>query len=233
MAGPYGPIEAECLRDALIRDSVRARMCEHLARRPSVNEESELERLASIAAEIDATGPDADLREAIDVIRAYERAFAWSVLGFERLLWLCREATMPVSDATRANDHVLQKVASALPGVVRELEDALGRTTTSHLGAHPEPLTDVREFLKRAVDTASSVTAMADVLFDRHGDVQRGKFDRGRRKLPWLERTAGGLTLTMTRVGGATGALGSPDDIRPHAYRLAAADALIAAGATS
>jgi hypothetical protein len=63
----------------------------------------------------------------------------------------------------------------------------------------------------------------------RHSDVQRGKFDGGRRKMPWLEVTTGRISLTMTRVGGLSGEAVSPQDIAPHPYRLAAADPFVAA----
>jgi hypothetical protein len=229
MTGPHGIKEAICLNEALVRDPVRARMCALLANRPFVNAESESDRLKAIATQLMSSGPEADLRDAITVILAYEAAFAWVVLGFERLLWLCREATVPLTDPTRSNDPILRKVAEALPSVVRKLEDALTNATTAHVGAHPEPLVDVREFLRRAVEVPSNVAVTSEVIFNHHADVQRGKFDRGKRKLPWLERTPAGITLTMTRVGGAMGELTSHEQIRPHFYRLAAADAFIAA----
>lgn len=229
MAGPHGPKEAACLNEALVRDPVRARMCELLAKRPFGADETERDRLKAIVTEIASTGPDADLRDAIRTILAYETAFAWAVLGFERLLWLCREATTPLTDTTRTNDPILRQVADALPGVVKKLEDAMANAATAHVGAHPEPLADVRAFLRRAVDASPNVTATSDVIFDRHADVQHGKFDRGRRKLPWLEKSPAGITLTMTRVGGSMSEVTSYTHIRPHFYRLAAADAFIAA----
>ena len=233
MSGPHGPKEAACLDEALVRDPVRARMCELLAKRPFLDGESEMRRLKSIASGLDAAGPDADLKETMNVILAYETTFAWALLGFERLLWLCREAAVPITSTERANDIILRKVAEALPAAVSRLEAALGSVSTAHLGAHPEPLVDVREFLKRAVESPSDVFATSEVIFNRHADVQHGKFDKGRRKLAWLDRSPAGISLTMTRVGGASSAITSPEQIRPHFYRLAAADAFLATRSAS
>jgi hypothetical protein len=233
LAGPHGAEESACLGDALDRDPVRARMCQRLAERPFKANETELDRLNRIAVALDPTGPDADLRETIDVIIAYESAYAWALLAFERLLWLCREATTPVSDSSRAGDRILKRIAEALPGVVSTLEAALHRVRTPHLGANPEPLVDVRQFLVRMAAAVPNVSDVSDVLLSRHADVQHGKFDRGRRKLPWLERTPDGIVLTMTRVGGLDREVTSPADIRPHFYRLAAADAFTSARSAS
>lgn len=233
LAGPHGAEEAACLSDALDRDPVRSRMCQRLAERPFNADEAELDRLKRIAMALDPTGPDADLRETIDVIIAYESAYAWALLAFERLLWLCREATTPVSDTSRANDRVLKRAAEALPGVVSTLEAALHQVRTPHLGANPEPLVDVRQFLVRMAAAVPNVREVSDVVLSRHADVQHGKFDRGRRKLPWLEHTPDGIVLTMTRVGGLDREVTSPADIRPHFYRLTAADAFISARSAS
>jgi hypothetical protein len=231
--GPHGPMESACMGDALDRDPVRTRMCKCLAERPFLTDETELDRLKRIASAIDAHGPDADLRESLEVIVAYESAYAWALLAFERLLWLCREATGPVTEAARASDSILTRVTEALPGVVSNLEDALHRVRTPHVGSNPEPLVDVRQFLSRLRAASANVREVSDVVLARHADVQHGKFDRGHRKLPWLERTSDGITLTMTRVGGLDRQAVSPDDIRPHAYRLVAADAFIAARSAS
>ena len=47
--------------------------------------------------------------------------------------------------------------------------------------------------------------------------------------MPWLEVTADRISLTMTRVGGRKREATSPQDIAPHPYRLATADAFVAA----
>ena len=59
--------------------------------------------------------------------------------------------------------------------------------------------------------------------------MQAGKFDRGRRKAPWIERNSGGLVLASSQVGGIPFEATGVEDIRPHAYRLATADAFLAA----
>ena len=87
-------------------------------------------------------------------------------------------------------------------------------------------LDDTRRFLECASASSGSPESLTREVLARHGDVQRGKFDRGRSKMPWLEVTAGRISLTMTRVGGLTKEATVPSDIAAHPYRLSSADAL-------
>jgi hypothetical protein len=90
-----------------------------------------------------------------------------------------------------------------------------------------ERLADVRRFLEKASYAAGDIEAFIGEVVARHTDVQHGKFDRGRRKMPWLERNGSRINLTMTRTGGMNREVTLPQHIPPHAYRLRAADALI------
>lgn len=58
---------------------------------------------------------------------------------------------------------------------------------------------------------------------------QHRKFDKGRPKLPWLERKDGLYQLTLARVGELNREPTELDDMDAHVYRVASADALIQA----
>jgi hypothetical protein len=88
-------------------------------------------------------------------------------------------------------------------------------------------LEDTRRFLERASTSCGSPESLTQEVLARHRDVQRGKFDRGRSKMPWLEVTADRISMTMTRVGGLNKEVTVPSAIAPHPYRLFSADALI------
>jgi hypothetical protein len=231
LAGQYGREEATCLHDALYRDPVRARMCALLAMRPFAGDgEPEQSRLRAIADSIAGDPNNADLHDALEIILAYEECYAWAMLAFERLLHLCRDATARVPDETRRKDGVLRHVADRLPAAVADLETKFKAQREAHVGAHPDQLADVRQFLSRAAVASADARALSDEVLTRHMDVQHGKFDRGRRKLPWIDREPDGIALTVTRVGGLSFEATGRTDIRPHFYRLTAADAFIAAG---
>jgi hypothetical protein len=84
-------------------------------------------------------------------------------------------------------------------------------------------------FVERAAAGCGSPESLTRELMGRHAEVQQGKFDKGRRKMPWLEVTDGRISLTMTRVGGLDREATAAVHITPHFYRLASADALIKA----
>jgi hypothetical protein len=190
-----------------------------------------LNRLRRILASQRRQGHNEDLREAIGGLLAYERAYRIALLGFERLLWLCR--TLPtgaVGDADLRKDPVMKHVGADLPHAVCGLANALEGATTHHFRTDLARLQDVREFLQLAGSACPNPVDLATVIMARHREVQQGKFDRGRRKSPWIERTPEGkIALTMTRVGGLNREATRPDHIVPHPYRLGSADALIAA----
>jgi hypothetical protein len=229
------PKEAEgaCLSDVFHRNPVRSRMAK-LLRRAKGKGASEIERLSAAAESIQDGSKDVDLRDALRALLHFEKCYQLALLGFERLLWLAR--TVPggiVTTSQQAADPVLQRISEQLPKVVRKFVASLDNTCTNYLAADSDRLADVREFLSRAAVVSSEPVAMTEVLVTRHRDVQHGKFDRGRRKMPWIEPSGGSLSLTSNRVGGLAFEVTDTEGIRPHAYRLAAADAFLAASGSS
>ncbi|QDU41265.1 hypothetical protein Mal4_56310 [Maioricimonas rarisocia] len=229
VAGDYYDIERRCLSEALHRDPVRSRMANVLSEFPYENEDqTELERLAAILPELEQQPENRDLFDAVRAILAYEQCYRLALLGFERLLWFCR--TVPsaaVDDGTVSGDHVIERVRSDLPDAVRRLTSAMETAESPQFREGLDHIADIRLFLAQAASACTSASGLVDALMARHRDVQYGKFDRGRRKLPWLERPAPGrISLTMTRTGGLDREATGPADITPHPYRLASADAL-------
>jgi hypothetical protein len=228
---PVKPREADCLREALHYHDVRSRMADLLRHHPFQNdEESELARLARIERTLKRNGDHVDLREAITCILAYESCYQLALLAFERLLWLCRHhAAASVTLTEMASDSVLRTVKDHLSAQASRWLNALDQATTPGFRQNLDRLGDVRRFLESASGSVADHSAFIGAFISRHTDIQHGKFDRGRRKMPWLERTDARITLTMTRAGGMNREVTRPEQIAPHPYRLGAADALLMA----
>ena len=227
------PIERRCFTEALHCNPVRSRMARVLSAHPFVDgNDPELYRLSRLLPDLANQTEHRDLYEAVTAILAYEDAYRLAMLGFERLLWLCRYRSSPsaaIKAADMAGDTVLCRVCSELPASVQRLSHALDSATTDLFRQDIHRLQDVRQFLERAAAACGASEMLSVEVMERHSDVQRGKFDNGRRKMPWLEIAAGRISLTMTRVGGLDREATSPAQITPHPYRLASADALNAA----
>ncbi len=233
IAGEPVPIEQRCFSEALHCNPVRSRMARVLSAHPFVDRnDSELHRLSRLLPDFANQTENRDLYEAVTAILAFESAYRLAMLGFERLLWLCRYRSSPsaaIRPADMAADTVLCRVCGELPASVQRLSHALDSATTHLFRQDIHRLQDVRQFLERAATACGGSETLSVELIERHSDVQRGKFDNGRRKMPWLEITSGRISLTMTRVGGLDREVTSPTQITPHPYRLASADALNAA----
>jgi len=174
------------------------------------------------------TGQHTDLRESLTCIIEFESCYQLAILALERLLWLCRHhAATSVTLPELNGDAVLQLVRQRFPNQVRRLLEILDSGTEPSFRHELERLSDVRRFLEKASDAANDIESFIGEVVTRHADVQHGKFDRGRRKMPWLERNGSRINLTMTRAGGMNREVTLPQHIPPHAYRLSAADALI------
>ena len=65
--------------------------------------------------------------------------------------------------------------------------------------------------------------ALVETVLERHREIQHGKYDRGRRKLPWVERRSGLLTVTSSTAGGQRGVVTKPEQIPLHAWRVSPA----------
>jgi hypothetical protein len=229
--GEVGEGEARCLRLALHFDPLRSRMAGWLERVPALNaEEDQFERLRRIRREMERAEQDEDLQAAIEAILAYEACYRLVLLAFERLLWICRNhATGQPAERELTGDPVICRVATELPSCVRSFEMLLEEARTGHLPLGLAVMDDVRAFLRLAATAEGRPAELIATALSRHADVQHGKFDRGRRKMPWLEWRNGRLGLTLTRVGGLRGEATTAEAIAPHPYRLAAADNLIRA----
>ncbi len=223
LTGEPGPEEARILGQALQLDGVRGRSATALQRNPPQEGETELDRLERIAGKLGKS--DQDLAEAIEAILAYEKCFGWALLLFERILW-CSSTVGAVALTELAADEVIQRCAKHTPGAVARFENAVEGAATPEFKRELERLRDVRAFLVELSKAASTPGGFVDEVLRRHADVQHGKFDHGRRKLPWVEVTNGNAVLTLARAKQVGHEPRRPDDLVPHEYRTASADAL-------
>lgn len=231
ISGRFFAEESDCLFEALHHDPTRSRMATLLGKHPFRGaDDTELDRMRRLRSLLATDDCHRDLREALSAILAYEECYRHAMLVFERLLWLCRELPSgSISPADLRLDPNIPVTLAGLPAATKQFLDVLDSAESEQFQADVERLCDVRRFLETAAAACTSSEALADELLCRHADVQRGKFDRGRRKMPWMEQTMGRIALTMTRVGGLPFEATAPEEIAPHPYRLASADALIAA----
>jgi len=184
------PREAACLGEALHCNDVRSRMAGLLRDHPAKNaEETELNRLARALRTLKRNGRHLDLQEGIECILAFESCYQHVLLSIERILWLCRHHTAAsITLAELANDPVMLVVKTNLPARVQRLLDTLDHGTMPGFRENLDRLSDVRRFLEAISGAVQDNSAFVEAVITRHADVQHGKFDRGRRKMPWLER---------------------------------------------
>lgn len=229
VSGPVGETEARCIGEAFHFNPVRSRLGQWLTRFPYANDdEAELSRLSRILLGMNGKDKDPDLHEAIRAIVTFEACYRRMLLAFERLLWLCRVlSAKSIVESDLDQDPVFTATREKLPSLVREFLAALDESATAEFQHDLTRLTDLRHFLETAAEACSSAKDLADTLLNRHRDVQAGKFDRGHRKMPWIERHNGRLALTMTPSTMRKGEPSDPEDIIPHFYRLDAADWLL------
>ena len=220
--------EAACLHEALHGSPVRSRTGALLLQHPpKADDETELDRLKRIARTLKGKDESQDLREAILCILEFEACYKLATLAFERLLWICRHhAAASIRVSELKTDAVLQSVMDGLPDRVRQFTDILDNGKEAGFRQGLERLADVRRFLEETSSAASDMSTFITALAARHGDIQHGKFDRGRRKMPWIEVNDHRVYLTMTRAGGLNWEATLPEHIQAHPYRLNAADAL-------
>lgn len=232
VASLSGPGEAHCVRDAMFNlNPVRSRMLRVLEEVPfQEDEEEELSRMRRIVDHLDGQPENQDLQEAMRLVLEYEHAYRWVMVALERLLWLCR--TLPsasISHGDLAEDPLMASIADVLPSVVGTYCTALEAGATPAFRDQLDKFVDVTAFLKQTAAACPDTYALADIILERHREVQSGKFDRGRRKMPWIHRQNGRIELTLTRTGGRDFEVQAPEDILPHFYRFEAADAFLKA----
>lgn len=227
--------EAQCLFEALHSNPVRSRTAELLRRTPRKNnQESELSRLSRVAQSLKGKGQNRDLREAIECILGFESCYQIVNLAMERLLWLCRHhAAASVTSSELNVDPILETVLNEIPIRTERFLNTLRNGTEAAFCQDLSRLADVRRFLEDASAACGTARELVAVVINRHTDIQHGKFDRGRRKMPWLEFNDTRINLTMTRAGGRNAETTVPDQIEPHPYRVQAADALTLASVTA
>jgi hypothetical protein len=125
------------------------------------------------------------------------------------------------------NDAVMQAIRDRLPLRVKQLTSILDNGINAAFRQNLDRLSDVRRFLEEASAGTADVNAFIGAVVASHADIQHGKFDRGRRKMPWIELNDSRITLTMTRAGGMNWEATLPEHIQAHPYRLNAAMRLI------
>ena len=209
-------------------------MAELLARhRKSAEKEPELNRLSRISKKLNGKGQNRDLREAIGCILEFESCYRFLSLAFERILWLCRHhAAASIKFSELRSDPVLKSVLECFPASGRRLLLSTREASEPLFRTGIETLSDVTALVQKEID-ATTVEEFVRVLIERHTEVQHGKFDKGRRKMGWVEMNGQQINLTMTRVGGVKWEATQPEHIEAHPYRLTSADALIAASAAA
>jgi hypothetical protein len=225
------PREAACLDEALHYSDVRSRMAGVLRDHPVKNDEdTELARLTRVLRTLKRNSQHQDLQEGIECILAFESCYQHVQLSLERILWLCRHhSAASITLAELANDPVMLLVKTNLPARVQRLLDVLDHGTMPGFRDNLDRLSNVRSFLETVSGAVQDNSLFVATIISRHADVQHGKFDRGRSKMPWLERINSRLQLTMTRSGGLNREATDPSHINPHPYRLGAADAFLSA----
>jgi hypothetical protein len=223
--------ERECFAEMLHGDAIRSRFAGILREVPKAEDERELARISRIAKHASSKKDLVDLRESADFILQYEKCYRTAMVGMERLLYLCHTNGGGVYKPVIASDSVMSMIANTLPKGVAVLNATMAAAQTPHFRKDTEErLRDVLRFLDFTADSCGyGNLALAETIVARHADVQHGKFDRGRRKMPWVQWQDGSLTLTMTRVATSYTKITKPEEILPHPYRLAAADAWIRA----
>jgi len=231
IGGEVSETEASCFREALHLDPVRSRMVGILARHTEKQNDTELGRLSRIRVFLEGDKRNPDLREAISTIILYEKSYRWVILAFERMLWLCRQdPSGSASYEVLQNDAVMEKVKSNLPKHASGLRKVLEGASSEEFRKDLDRLQDVKQFLEEAASSCIPGGQIVERIMLRHADVQRGKFDKGRRKMPWLEHVPNNrIALTSTRVGGVGFEATEASQIAAHPYRLSSADALIEA----
>lgn len=219
--------EAAMLGQALHCDPLRSRMAKALEGTQARSAEAELDHLNRISRKLGSTNDD--LVEAITAIIAYEQCYRIVLLAFERIRWRCSgPGGVRITDL--AADDVVQECARSIPAASREFEKTIDKATNPDFKRElGERLIDVRAFLSQGAVLSPVTGGFVEFVLNRHTDVQHGKFDHGRRKLPWLEIDDGDVKLTTARASLISYEPRRPEDIPAHAYRTGAADALLKA----
>jgi hypothetical protein len=230
--GEYSLGEAQHFYEMLHLDQNRSRFANTLEDWPRLAGEDEQSRLQRIASRLEGDAENFDLLEAVTLAIRYEACYRLAQLVLERLIYLCRSRTNSTGTVALNEidgDAVIQLAMDRLPRTTRRLAKHMVECKADRIKGGLSQLSNVVEFLEGAASACTSPSALAQEVLRRHKDIQHGKFDSGRRKMPWVQLDDGKLSLTLGRVGGLDFEPLDPLDIRPHPYRLASADRWIQA----
>lgn len=224
--------EALVLHEALVAHPTRARASKLLQAHAPADREHELVRLERVLKSMASTDEDADLREALRTIVAFERCFRLVLMGFQRLLWQCqREEPFAVVLSATAEDAALVRLHEQLPAAFDKLDRALLEGQTRDFRAGLERIGDARGFLHGAAQ-ARDVPELIERILARHRDVQQAKRDGGRPKMPWLEIRGSKIVPTLSTAMQVNRPPSTLDDVLAHPYRTGAVDQFLALGAS-
>ncbi len=218
--------ESTVLQEAVVARDVRRRMVALLAKHSARDGEAEMDRLGRVLGVLATTDQDADLREALRTIVAFEQSFREVVTVLMRLVWKCQSAPpFAVALGEIEQDPVISAVLPPLARAVRELDTALeeGRTPAFRDGIGR--IADARAFLREAA-AATRPAELAIAVTKRHRDVQRAKLTRGQPKMPWIELRDDQIVPTLAAAQRVDRPPTGPGDVAPHPYRIFAADQL-------
>lgn len=221
-----GAKERAVFREAVVARDARRRMVALLAKHPAREDEPELDRLGRVLGVLAATDQDADLREALRAIVAYEQAYREVVTVLMRVVWRCQAAppfAASLDDLSR--DTVIAARCAGLTRAVGDLEAALEEARTPAFREGIGRVADVRSFLRDAA-VAQGPAALAIAVTRRHGDVQRAKLTRGQPKMPWIELRDDRIVPTLAATQRVDRPPTGPEGAVPHPYRVGAADQL-------
>ncbi len=150
---------------------------------------------------------------------ALEEAYRWTSVVLERLLWLAGDPRRQSNAGGVGGDDVLRRCHEQIGCVHKRLRDAHAALKEHGLYEQVSRMQHAVYFVEAAAKSKTPL-ALADEVLERHRQVQHGKFDRGRRKLPWVERRGDRVVLTASRAGGQRGVVTRPEQIPLHAWRL-------------
>lgn len=211
--------EGRWVREALMEDGIRVATAALLHQCPRKDDQSELVRLSLMRDR--ATN---ELRELLVLIVAFEEFFLSALLAFQRLLFLAEQSengSFGVEDAR--TDEVVSAVRLRIAKRADALKRAVEALQAARLLAGRGVVGDVVEFGTQLV-AARDEWSFVERLVGRHHDVQRGKVDRGRPKMPWLERSGDRWQLTLADMSDLRAPPKREDDLAAHPYRTLAAD---------
>lgn len=229
ISGHVGAREGACLEDALQQNPTRWRMAQLLVKHPWLENDTELGRLKRIANDLAQGHKDPDLLEALLAILPFEQCFRLALLGFQRLLWQCREHdpyVVTLGDIDK--DEVFANLGAQIQTAYHTLAEHLRTSSDPAFCKDLHRLEDIRRFLEQATQS-SEPRPLVLALLERHRKVQQAKITGGRLKTPWLELTGEQIRPTIGQAMRLEHEPTTLEHTTPHTYRVGSAQALLSA----